>query len=178
MYTRIADFDITGCDPMFFKYTHIPYTSELPGTNYFSNLTEWGLPAEGWRAQAPIPLSGKAAITRHITILQNGQGNGARELRVAGFNEEGECGYWAKAIFAETWEFKTVTLYFHESSPLTAESNQGQTRDKRFSGYLWNGNEREGEWSYEIPNFNILEGDCDFHVTWHGGTPAGETCIL
>ncbi|MDR1947933.1 MAG: hypothetical protein LBQ38_00930, partial [Spirochaetaceae bacterium] len=81
MYTRLADFDTIGCDPMFFKYTYIPYKSDLPGTDYFSNLNEWGLPAEDWRLQPPIPLGGKAAITRHITILQNGLGNGARELR-------------------------------------------------------------------------------------------------
>jgi hypothetical protein len=46
MYTRIADFDISGGDPMFFKYTYIPYGSDLFGTEYFSNLTEWGLPPE------------------------------------------------------------------------------------------------------------------------------------
>ncbi|MDR0641400.1 MAG: hypothetical protein LBG07_02970, partial [Treponema sp.] len=56
MYTRIADFDIVGCDPMFFKYTYIPYKSSLPGTNYLSNLTEWGLPPEDWRPQNGIPL--------------------------------------------------------------------------------------------------------------------------
>jgi hypothetical protein len=195
MYTRIADFDIIGCDPMFFKYTYVPYTSDLAGSDYFSNLTEWGLPPEGWRAQPRIPLTGKAAITRHITILQNGQGNGARELRVAGFNEQGETGYWTKAIFAGSWEFKTVPLYFHQDTLLTAAGSdtpvirgeQGQSQepstetrmgrgsplDKRFSGHWWNGNEREYGWDYEIPNFNILEGDCDFRVSWRG-----ETCVL
>jgi hypothetical protein len=66
MYTRIADFDIIGCDPMFFKYAYIPYTSKLPGTNYFSNLTEWGLPPEDWRPQESIPLEGNAAVSRFI----------------------------------------------------------------------------------------------------------------
>ncbi|MDR3336399.1 MAG: hypothetical protein LBT16_04265 [Treponema sp.] len=173
MYTRIADFDIIGCDPMFFKYTYVPYTSGLAGTNYFSNLTEWGLPPEDWRAQPRIPLAGKAAITRHITILQNGQGNGARELRVAGFNEQGETGYWTKAIFAGSWEFKTVPLYFHGTQTGRTTVNEGSPPDKRFSGYWWNGNEREYGWTYEIPNFNILEGDCDFRITWYG-----ETCVL
>jgi hypothetical protein len=50
MYTRIADFDIMGCDPMLFKYTYIPYKSNLPGADYFSNLNEWALPSEDWRA--------------------------------------------------------------------------------------------------------------------------------
>ncbi|MDR2047969.1 MAG: hypothetical protein LBP69_00795, partial [Treponema sp.] len=87
MYTRLADFDTVGCDPLWFKYTYVSYKSNVPGTNYFSNLNEWGLPAEDWRPQPPVPMAGEAAITRHITILQNGWGNGARELRVAGLNE-------------------------------------------------------------------------------------------
>ncbi|MDR0656718.1 MAG: hypothetical protein LBG22_10425 [Treponema sp.] len=174
MYTRIADFDIVGCDPMFFKYTYIPYTSDLKGSNYFSNLTEWGLPSEEWRAQPRIPLAGKAAITRHITILQNGQGNGARELRVAGFNEHGETGYWTKAIFADSWNFKTAPLYFPEKAVLNAaESETGQSLDRSLGGYWWNGSRREDDWTYEIPNFNILEGDCDLRITRYD-----ETCIL
>jgi hypothetical protein len=108
MYTRLADFDTTGCDPLWFKYTYIPYKSDLPGTDYFSNLNEWGLPAEDWRPQPAIPLAGKALITRHITILQNGRGNEARELRVAGLNESDKRGYWTKAIFDDIWKFKAV----------------------------------------------------------------------
>jgi hypothetical protein len=116
MYTRLADFDTTGCDPLWFKYTYVSYKSNVPGTNYFSNLNEWGLPAEDWRPQPPVSLAGNAAITRHITILQNGRGNGARELRVAGLNESGETGYWTKAIFDDVWNFKPVPLYFGEDA--------------------------------------------------------------
>jgi hypothetical protein len=181
MYTRLADFDTIGCDPMWFKYTYIPYTSDLPGTDFFSNLNEWGLPSEDWRSQPRIPLSGKAAITRHITILQNGQGNGARELRVAGLNEEGETGYWSKQIFDDSWEFRTAPLFFAEGAILvTAETSDEKTQgergpslDKNYAGYRWNGNEQEQGWEYQIPNFNILEGDCDFRITWQG-----ETCTL
>jgi hypothetical protein len=182
MYTRLADFDTTGCDPMLFKYTYVPYESTLPGTNYFSNLNDWGLPAEDWRPQAPIPLSGKAAITRHITILQNGQGNGARELRVAGLNEAGRTGYWTKAIFGDTWEFKPVLLYLRRDVFLkTAASEDGGPRtdrrpslDKSYSGYYWSDREnKEQGWEYTIPNFNMLEGYCDFQITRQG-----ETCVL
>ncbi|MDR0403686.1 MAG: hypothetical protein LBH35_08885 [Treponema sp.] len=183
MYTRLADFDTTGGDPMFFKYTYVPYKSNLPGTNYFSNLNEWGLPPEEWRLQPPVPLAGNAAITRHITILQNGRGNSARELRVAGLNESGETGYWSKAIFDEVWEFRPVPLYFGVDSVLETakpsdtragpEAERGRSPDKYYSGYFWNGSEQENGWEYVIPNFNILEGDCDFRITWRG-----ETCTL
>jgi hypothetical protein len=175
MYTRIADFDITGCDPMFFKYTYVPYKSKLPGTNYFSNFTEWGLPPEDWRPQESIPLEGKAAISRFITILQNGQGNGARELRVAGINSEGDTGYWTKAIFGSRWEFVPVPLYFPPGSlgRNNGKGERGQSLDTRLSGYRWNGDKKDTECVYEIPNFNILEGSCEFRIT-----RGSETCIL
>jgi hypothetical protein len=194
MYTRLADFDTVGCDPLWFKYTYISYQSNVPGTNYFSNLNEWGLPAEEWRPQPPVPLAGNAAITRHITILQNGRGNGARELRVAGLNESGETGYWTKAIFDDVWNFKPVSLYFSkeailgtarvaapppEQEPRTGQDDspcpegRGESLDKHYSGYYWNGRERESVWEYAIPNFNILEGDCDLRITWRN-----ETCTL
>ncbi|MDR1099415.1 MAG: hypothetical protein LBL28_02930 [Treponema sp.] len=179
MYTRIADFDIAGCDPMLFSYTYVPYQSDISGTNYFSNLNEWGLPAEDWRPQPRIPLEGKAAITRHITILQNGQGNGARELRVAGLGESGETGYWTKAIFDDAWSFRPVPLYFGGDSILcragAAEEAgaRGPSLDKPYSGYYWNRGKKEEGWKYAFPNFNILEGDCDFLITRNG-----ETCAL
>ncbi|MDR1142730.1 MAG: hypothetical protein LBK77_00745, partial [Spirochaetaceae bacterium] len=176
MYTRIADFDIIGCDPLFFKYTYIPYKSNLPGTNYFSNLTEWGLPPEDWRQQPGIPLEGNAAISRFITILQNGQGNGARELRVAGVNGEGETGYWSKAVFDSQWEFKKVPLYFPSGSLLRSGAEAGEravSLDTRLRGFRWTNNERDPEYVYEIPNFNILEGKCELRIT-----RGEETCVL
>jgi hypothetical protein len=171
MYTRLADFDTVGCDPMWFKYTYVPYKSDKAGTNYFSNLTEWGLPSEDWRAQPRIPLSGKAAFSRHITILQNGQGNAARELRVAGLNEAGETGYWAKGIFDDSWKFRTVPLYFLPGSLLQAGEDSGQrgeSPDTPFRGFWWNGYDKEYDAVYEIPNFNILEGSCELRISKQG----------
>ncbi|MDR1399551.1 MAG: hypothetical protein LBJ41_06505 [Treponema sp.] len=176
MYTRIADFDIVGRDPMLFKYTYIPYKSDVPGNNYLSNLNEWGLPAEDWLAQPRIPLAGKAAITRHITILQNGHGNGARELRVGGFNEAGQSGYWTKAIFADEWQFVTAPLLFAKDALLNsadAIGERGETMDRSMSGYWWNKNKKETEFKYTLSNFNILEGDCNLHISWRD-----ETCVL
>ncbi|MDR3123708.1 MAG: hypothetical protein LBU16_08030 [Treponema sp.] len=179
MYTRMADFDIIGCDPMLFKYTYIPYKSPLAGTNYFSNLNEWALPPEDWRKQPPIPAQGSAAITRHITILQNGQGNAARELRVAGRNENGESGYWTKAVFADAWGFKPAPLHISEGDFLRAAEGaenygeRGTSMDKSYRGYWWAKGAKENDWEYTIPNFNILEGSCDFLISFQD-----ETCAL
>ena len=178
MYTRLADFDASGFNPMFFTYTYTPYTSGLQGSNYSSHLNEWALPSEDWLSQTRIPLAGEAAITRHITILQNGHGNAARELRVAGLDEAGRTGYWSKPIFGDTWEFITVPLYFSEDSIIvTAVNNdvnvnglRGLSPDRSYTGYSWIDRERENGWEYQIPNFNILEGDCDFLITFNGET--------
>ncbi|MDR2517583.1 MAG: hypothetical protein LBC88_09430 [Spirochaetaceae bacterium] len=179
MYTRLADFDVTGSDPMFFKYTYVPYRSGTPGTGYFSNLTAWGLPPEDWRPAPAIPLAGKAAITRHITILQNGQGNGAREMRVAGRDEAGETGYWTKAIFDDAWLFVRVPLFFDESAILVRAGDgvrrgeRGASLDKEYAGFRWTGGERETKTEYRILNFNILEGDCDLRIS-----RGGEECTV
>jgi len=180
MYTRLVDFDTIGKDPMFFKYTYIPYKSDLEGKNYLSNLNEWALPSEDWRSQPRIPLSGNAAITRYITILQNGQGNSARELRVAGLNEKGETGYWSKQIFDDKWNFVSAPLNFNKDTILASaqtdknkKGRRGSSPDKGYSGFSWKDNEMENDWEYKIPNFNILEGDCELHITWRT-----ETCVI
>jgi hypothetical protein len=181
MYTRLADFDTAGFNPMMFQYTYTPYKSDLTGDNIFSIFNEWGLPGEDWRYQPRIPLERKAAITGYITILQNGHGNSARELRVAGLNEDGETGYWRKQIYDIVWEFVTAPLYFDEDAILINADNyksevkgeRGQSLDKSYSGFWWNGNEKENELEYQIPNFNILEGDCYLIITRQA-----ESCTL
>ncbi len=179
MYTRIADFDIIGCDPMFFKYTYIPYKSDVPGTNYKSNLTPWALPPEQWRKQVGIPLEGKAGITRYITILQNGHGNGARELRVAGYDEQGRVGYWTKGINGTRWNFVEAPLKISRGDVLDAGKYtdgigpRGSSLDVVMQGSLWTDNVNENEWQYKIEDFNLLEGGCKFIVTWNG-----ESCIM
>ena len=172
MYTRIADFDIIGCDPMFFKYTYIPYKSDVPGTNYKSNLTPWALPGEGWRQQVKIPLEGKAGITKYITILQNGQGNGARELRVAGMDLEGEAGYWTKGIYEGAWRFEKAPLKIGTGDLLDTGkfkdggASRGTSLDTALKGYIWKNKNKEDGWEFIAENFNLLEGYCYFTALW------------
>jgi hypothetical protein len=109
MYTRLCDFDTLGANPMFFKYS---YTDEKrkgdrtddPQTMYRTIK----LPPEPWKRQPRIELTGAARISRDITILQNGKGNHARELRVAGINAGGELGYHWKSITATRWAFRVT----------------------------------------------------------------------
>ena len=170
MYTRLADFDTIGCDPMFFKYTYRPYVSKLRGKDYRSNYEPWGLPGEDWRMQPKIPLQGRAAISRRITILQNGQGNKARELRVAGRDAEGMPGYWSKPIFGDSWSFVRAPLhinakdFLHPEAYTTGRGPRGPIADVRLTGSLWRDGRIVEGWSFEIPDFNILEGSCKLRI--------------
>jgi hypothetical protein len=100
---------------------------------------------------------------------------------VAGLDESGETGYWTKAIFDDAWSFAPVLLYFTGDSILQSavlaeddeRGERGSSLDKAYSGYYWSDGKQEEGWEYAIPNFNILEGDCDFLITRNG-----ETCAL
>lgn len=95
-YTRIADWDTLGLNP-FLKYL-------------------WGqkAPPEDWALQPDIPIEGPLASTSdNFTIMQTGEGNAARELRVEGIDSNGIQGYYHKMIDEKdpnAWKFvKTET---------------------------------------------------------------------
>lgn len=134
MYTRLIDFDTMGCDPMFFKYTYEPFESKYSGSEYRSNYENWALPAEDWYRQPDIKLEGKARLTKYISIHQNGQGNQARELRVAGLDSEGNTGFYTKQIFDTQWQFEKVSLYFSEHDFLGGTSEWGAPAEYAFKG--------------------------------------------
>jgi hypothetical protein len=92
-FTRLADFDTVGLDPT------MPYSWERARRSGLKSVIR-SLPPEDWVEQPTIP--GKT--TTRITVLQTGEGNRGRELRV-----EGESGYWRKPIAAPNWEFVMTT---------------------------------------------------------------------
>lgn len=93
LYTRIADFDASGPDSMFFEY------------DYSGNPTRpevIALPGEDWLKHKVIPLEGKAQISTQLAIATTGAHNKDRELRVAGYDRFGNPGYYYKRIFDQT----------------------------------------------------------------------------
>ena len=174
MYTRLADFDTLGSDPMFFKYTYERKRSALAGDDYRSNFTPWALPSEPWRKQPPIPLSGAAALSRHVTILQTGHGNAARELRVAGRSPGGAPGYYFKAIFAGEWKFAPAPLTIEPADLLAREAvatgrgSRGARLDWAVSGSLWSGGKKVPDLTFAVPDFSIREGSSTLEVARGG----------
>ncbi len=137
MYTRLIDFDTMGCDPMFFLYTYDAEKQSLRGDDYLSNYTAWALPAEDWAKQVPIPLEGKARLTKMISIAQTGQGNYTRELRVAGCDKDGTIGYWHKMLYENKWTFVPADLQLDESVWLDPSKEEyGKELTFSYEGYI------------------------------------------
>lgn len=168
IYTRLIDFDTMGCDPMFYLYTYENEKQPYPGWKYKSNFTEWGLPAEEWTKQPEIQLDGQARITDHITIIQDGQGNFARELRVAGLSAAGRPGYYFKNILDETWQFQEAPLQIPEDRFLNTAQDRdvlrGEPTEFQYAGKL-ELPDREPVYMH-IPNFSMSEGECTLELKY------------
>lgn len=95
-YTRFADFDSIGSNPL------------LPATYNISSQTPLVrfLPGEDWVEQPVILLEEQAKLTQHISILQTGRGQNQRQLRVLGTDKEGQPGYYYKNIYDLEWKFE------------------------------------------------------------------------
>ncbi len=169
MYTRLIDFDTMGADPMWFKYTYKAYKQNLSGKDYLSNYTEWGLPNEDWHRQPSIPLEGKARLSRFICIFQNGQGNYARELRVAGTDSEGTIGYYHKSLRGQTWSFTPARLSIQEQDFIPGKDAQpkllhGKPHEYSYTGHVLKNGQPVAGITCSIPDFTLTtEGSCTLH---------------
>jgi hypothetical protein len=110
MWTRFDDYDHNGGTPLF----HYSYDPKAPaqtrlGTDPSSSSQVRQLPGHDWRAQPRIPLEGRARVSRRIAIVQSGQGNDARELRVVGDDATGARGVYTKNVRDAGWTFTART---------------------------------------------------------------------
>ena len=174
MYTRLADFDTLGCNPMFFNYSYTatrrPHDrGDDPATLY----SVCKLPAEDWQSHPGIPLLGKARISREITILQNGHGNAAREVRVAGTDAGGHAGYYWKPLTGASWDFRPTGEEIEESrflEPTDTHRGSGPRpapgSDRRYQGELRIGGMRLPA---ELPDFNLYCSPATLRLSVGGG---------
>jgi hypothetical protein len=170
MYTRLIDYDTMGCDPMFFKYTYTAEKQPYKGSDYRSNFTPWGLPNEDWRRQPPVPLRGMARLTKYICIFQNGRGNDARVLRIAGMSPDGTTGYYWKNLTDNSWQFEKAKLLLPASSFLPAEDRgrtvRGNKNEYAYSGIILKDNKTVPGVSCSISDMTLTsEGSCTLTIT-------------
>lgn len=134
MFTRLADYDNTGENPAIF-YSYVKQKKKFP----FYVAGKWRLikrrrlPGEPWRRQ-PL-IEGADYITDAITILQNGTGNSARELRVEGV-KDGVAGYFKKQVFDGKWNFIATGLPITGNRLETGPQKLGPVKVKKYTGYL------------------------------------------
>lgn len=105
MYTRTFDFDSSGSDSVFFRYSWEsqegkPSARDLTTETWNRSTAAVQLPAPDWKRQPKIP----GEITSTITVVATGPGVERRELRVAG-RRDGAAGFWHKDLHAPTWSF-------------------------------------------------------------------------
>ncbi|MFA6856108.1 MAG: hypothetical protein WCR31_02765 [Treponema sp.] len=170
MYTRLIDYDTMGCDPMFFKYTYIAEKQPYKGSDYRSNFTRWGLPNEDWYRQPDIPLQEKALLTKYICIFQDGKGNNARILRVAGLSSDGSTGYYWKNIADKKWQFEKVPLVLPSESFFSPADRgrtiRGNKNEYAYSGILMKDNTAVADISFSIDDMTLTsEGSCTLKIT-------------
>lgn len=89
LFTRLADFDTVGDDPL------LPYSYGREKRTGADDAVRT-LPPEDWVQQPAVP----GPHSTRVTIRQTGLGNAARELRV-----EGDKGFWKKALNDKEWQF-------------------------------------------------------------------------
>jgi len=143
MYTKMMDAEIEGGGPaLMFTYARGKRTPDDGVVPIMDAMRS--LPLPDWREQEPITqvrddATGRAAITRNITIIQTGEGNAARELRVQGRNADGQYGYYYKKIFEPSWRFKVTGEPFNAETAVgryLQEAPQGAGLDKNYAGAL------------------------------------------
>ncbi|WP_371864991.1 hypothetical protein [Gordonia spumicola] len=105
MFTRTFDFDSSGSDSVFFRYSWEsqrgkPSATDLTTETWDRSTAAVQLPAPDWARQPKIP----GRITSTITVVATGPGVEKRELRVAGARA-GAVGFWHKALHATAWSF-------------------------------------------------------------------------
>ncbi|WP_233266819.1 hypothetical protein [Tomitella fengzijianii] len=107
MYTRLFDFDISGADTVFFKYSWQDQSGKLPPADQFAaaldpRVARIQLPAPEWVQQPKVPGTITSTISIHAT---GAPGSDARELRVEGVDAHGRTGFWHKMLADDAWAF-------------------------------------------------------------------------
>jgi hypothetical protein len=143
LYTRMFDFDISGLDNLFFRYS---YEDQRGQSNPAIQL-----PPAQWIQHPKIP----GRITDRISIEKMGTGAVHRVMLVEGLDSHGHTGYWQKDVTElgdGAWRFVATGLPLtgtHVANPPEDASARtlGPGEDAR---YVHDG----PGWTAEIPDFH------------------------
>ncbi|MFE3445091.1 hypothetical protein ACFXNW_18830 [Nocardia sp. NPDC059180] len=167
-YTRLYDFDISGADKVFFRYSyddqsHLPEAPDMLSERIDPRYAAIQLPAPDWVRQPKVP----GEITDRISIHRTGPGSSARELRVEG-RDGGRNGYWVKQLIDESWTF------VHTDQPLGGTRLENPPTDRSLdtlaapSPYNYAGVSRHG-WSARIDTFDVAVTPTPLRILFDDG---------
>lgn len=168
LYTRLYDFDISGADKVFFRYSYEDQPGLREAADMLSERIDAGtaaiaLPAPGWLRQPKVP----GEITDRISIHKTGSGSDARELRVEGASG-GRTGYWTKQLTGDEWRFVPT------DQPLSGERLDNTADDRSAdpsvpaSLYGYAGRSPAG-WTAAIDSFDIASSPTPLRVDFGNG---------
>jgi hypothetical protein len=168
LYTRLYDFDISGADKVFFRYSYEDQTGLREATDMLSERVDAGtaaihLPAPDWLRQPKVP----GEITDRISIHKTGVGSDARELRVEGISD-GRTGYWTKQLTAADWGFVPT------DQPLSGERLTNTADDRSVdpsvpaSPYNYSGGSPAG-WTAAVESFDIANSPTPLRLDFGDG---------
>jgi hypothetical protein len=171
MYTQTYDFDISGADNLFFRYTYDPSRGKAPKKpNLLSGFVSVRvIPTEGWKKQPKIP----GTITDKISIYRKGEGVINHLLRVEGQNG-GVNGFWERETRGnDPWRFIPTGLPLE--GRILANSSNDQTMDSLGldMSHSFSLVQKDGT-ILELPNFNPHCSTSDLIAKF----PSGETLKL
>lgn len=166
MYTRLVDYNTVGSDPMLYRYSYKEEYSDLAGSNKKSNTTTWMLPNEQWFRQPQLPDG--CHPSKYITVIQNGKGNSARELRVAALNENNVPGFYSKQLYENDWKFIEAPLEIAKTDLLTFEEKIPEEINQFYTGGLWHNGQKKNI-SCKVDDFCFSEGPCTLSLTSENG---------
>lgn len=159
LYTQMADLDTLGWNPM--------------KSFCYDKGEGIAIPLNDWREHSLPHLYGKARFTSQITILQTGQGNGARELRIEGFDSHDTPGFYYKSLNDSDWQFHQLPDdVLSEDGVMEVESKiervEIRTNAKHFCGEI-----KLDDSSYQIQVHDFIKHKTRAKVTVVD--PAGRT---
>jgi hypothetical protein len=144
VFTRLHEYDSNGGTPFFdFSYT-VKDKQKLAGPDPLSESPTRKLPSEDWTQQPAVPEG--TVLGRRSQLLQTGQGNAARLLRVLARDASGVVGFVEKNLTDKAWRFvPDASLTFAGSDDVRSFSPAAADHaplPKSFGGAMFHGRNR------------------------------------
>ncbi|WP_433725623.1 hypothetical protein ACQP0C_30880 [Nocardia sp. CA-129566] len=169
LYTRLYDFDISGADKVFFRYSYddqrgLPAAADMLSERIDTHYAAIQLPAPEWVRQPKIP----GDITDRVSVHKTGIGSDARELRVEGVSGN-RTGYWTKTLTASAWTFVPT------DQPLTGHRLDNSAADRTVdesaspTGDSYAGTSAAG-WTARIESFDVAVTPTPLRLSFSDGS--------